>query len=400
MDGTWHVPKVEPIEQPRPPHHQQQYHEQQQYQQAQQLGEYMLDAYPDDYTARRLKHRAIDAARRAREQCCIARLARLTGRLTHIHTFDQQHSTPNKRRRAAAAAALAAAADTDRDEKKDKVSVLEEAADRMEALYELIEQLGEACTAHYDQSRSMVYQRQAATQQPFPQHETHAHTHVLRLLPSHSHTSKSSHTASMASTSSTASSNSSSSASSAYLSHAATSRHSYSQSLYSVFFLSASLPMLTVRCDTGQVLDVNTATLALSGWQFQHLLGRRITSPYEIVMESDVLDDTLSLEREAALYAVNEERVLVEGEGGKMVGARLHQQYESSVRVERALYAGEISVGQAVWRLQLRNGRLHEFTTTQWCGGWWDVADGMGGVRHQPGWMIYVIGPESVICVE
>ena len=353
-----------------------------------------------EYSARRLKHRAIDAARRAREQCCIARLARLTGRLTHIHTFDQQHSTPNKRRRAAAAAALAAAADTDRDEKKDKVSVLEEAADRMEALYELIEQLGEACTAHYDQSRSMVYQRQAATQQPFPQHETHAHTHVLRLLPSHSHTSKSSHTASMASTSSTASSSSSSSASSAYLSHAATSRHSYSQSLYSVFFLSASLPMLTVRCDTGQVLDVNTATLALSGWQAHHMIGKRITAPYEHIMNKMQWSYGELTAHEAALCYKGSERIMVEEKDGRMVHAKVHPQYDTSNEMERALYAGEVSVIQAVWRLQLKDGQLHELTATQWCGEWMEVPDGHGGTRRQPTYVVYVIAPESIVRLD
>ena len=79
-----------------------------------------------------MKHRQIDAARRVRELSAISRLEQLSERLTHIAYFDQQHATPAKRRRAAA------------ESKKDKVSVLEEAADRMEALYELIEELGAA----------------------------------------------------------------------------------------------------------------------------------------------------------------------------------------------------------------------------------------------------------------
>ena len=154
--------------------------------------------------------------------------------------------------------------------------------------------------------------------------------------------------------------------------------------------------MLTVRCDTGHVLDVNSRALALSGWQLHHLIGRRLTSPYEIIMaKNERLPSSTLLAREAAMYAVEKERILVEGAGGAMVGAPLFQQYETSLQIERALYAGETSVATAVWRIQLRHGRLHEVTATQWCGGWMDVPDGKGGVLRQPGYTVYVIAPES-----
>ena len=327
------------------------------------------DPDTDDDTVRRLKHRQIDAARRAREQSAISRLQQLTQRLTHIAHFDHLHDTPAKRRRTAA------------ESKKDKVSVLEEAADRMDALYGLIEQLGEACMSQYDQHRSAAYQHKSfSTQDKSDARESR----MLKLLPSHSidsHTARA-QSQRIEAAAITATTNT-------------TGRHS----LYSTFFLSASLPMLTVRCDTGAVLDINSAVLALSGWQAHHLIGKRITAPYSHVMSSP---PKTYEELNAELWCPpnDHDRVMVEEKDGRMVNAKEHRQYQTSHDMERKLYGGELSVIQAVWRLQLRNGRLHEMTATQWCGEWHEVPDGSGGMRRQPTYVVYVISPESIIRVD
>ena len=331
----------------------------------------------DDSAARRLKHRQIDAARRAREQAAIVRLQQLTQHLTHIPHFDQQHATPAKRRRAA-----------EPNYRKDKVSVLEEAADRMEAMYALIEQLGSACMAQYDHSRATAYQ-----QRPFSVDVNTGDAHIISLLPTRTASSVLSAPAAHSAHPPPLSSHHQPAALTAAAATAVR------QSLFTSFFLSASLPMLTVHCETGQVLDVNSKALEMSGWQPHHMIGKRITAPYELIMSKSLLSYSESMKEEVDCMD-SAGRVLVEEKDGQMVHARVHPQYETSNELERRLYAGEVSVIQAVWRLQLRNGRLHEVTATQWCDGWVDVPDSANGVKRRPTYVVYVISPESTVRLD
>jgi len=335
-----------------------------------------------EYSARRVKHRQIDAVRRAREQSAISRLQQLTQRLTHIAHFDQHYPTPTSRRKAP-------------EWKKDKVSVLEEAADRMDALYGLIEQLGAACTSQYEQSRSKAYQHKSFSTLDG---DVNDDSHMLSLLLSHSARSAPLSTR----THHSAHAHSLLDDSQPRLREVASAANDARNSLYSTFFLSASLPMLTVRCETGAVIDVNSAALALSGWQPHHMIGKRVTAPYDLIMSTPNKSVAEIDAEEAALCSNGSARVMVEGKesDGRMVNATEHTQYEASNELERKLYGGELSVIQAVWRLQLRNGRLHEMTVTQWCGEWDEVPDGGGGTRRQPTYMVYVISPESIVRVD
>ena len=248
----------------------------------------------------------------------------------------------------------------------------------MEAMYELIEQLGAACTRQYDYERAQVYR-----QKPLPPPDANnPNSHVLSLLPTRSHTSQhsdyfTSHTAAAFNTS------------------------SLNTSLYSVFFLSASLPMLTIRCDTGQVLDVNSQALALSGWSAQSMIGKRITAPYDYVMSPTRTkhDDKMCCSNDLG-YDGQYDAIIVDEQDCVVGESHEHDQYETSNELERKLYGGELSVIQPVWRLRLKDGGLHELTVTQWCGDWTDVVDSKGGSRRQPTYVVYLIAPESIIRVE
>ena len=169
-------------------------------------------------------------------------------------------------------------------------------------------------------------------------------------------------------------------------------------SLYSVFFLSSSLPMMTIRCDTGQVMDINSQALSLSGWARQQLIGKRIAAPYSLIMSRTSQAELAAAED--ALSCMGQSRVLVNAEDGRLVHQKVFAQYETSNDLERKLYAGELSVIQAVWRLQFNEGQLHELTATQWCDQWVDAPDGQGGTRRQPTYAMYVISPESIMRVE
>ena len=323
--------------------------------------------------ARRLKHRKIDANRRAREHAVINRLQQLTERLTHIPHFDQQHATPTKRRRSAAEA------------KKDKVSVLEDAADRMEALYELIEQLGQECLSRYDQSRAQAYRPKPC---PLPEGDN-MDAYSLSLLPTRPTRTKHSLPPG--------------SSSCRYMSDSAADHSSPPtdrSSLYSVFFLSSSLPMMTIRCDTGQVMDINSQALSLSGWARQQLIGKRITAPYSFIMNRTCNTQAEIAAVEDELSCLGHSRVQITAQDGRLVHQKVFAQYETSNALERRLYAGELSVIQAVWRLQFNEGQLHELTATQWCDQWVDAPDGEGGTRRQPTYAMYVISPESIMRVE
>ena len=254
----------------------------------------------------------------------------------------------------------------------------------MEVLYELVEQLGVACSSHWGQSR------RAHQQQSSQRDNDGKDAHLLSLLPDRPpRTRRSKPTAAKLERVDTAHSRRPS------LQEAANER----ASLYSVFFLSASVPMLCIRCDTGQVMDINSQVMAHSSWTPCDLLGRRFIAPFSLIASRKYRTLEEIAAAEAALSCLGHERVLVPARG-RHVHQKVFAQYEASEELERRLYAGELSVIRAVWRFQMRAGQLHEATVTQWCEQWEDVPDGEGGTRRQPTYALYVISAESITRVE
>ena len=329
-----------------------------------------------DDVARRLEHRRLDANRRVRELSAVDRLQLLTHRPTHIAQFDQRHIVPcSKRRRTAAQAGT------------DKLSMLEEAAERMEALYELVEQLGDACA-------EPLYRSHARAQQLIKREaDDCAEARLLTLLPDLTPRARQPRPSAVKQ-------ERVDTAHGQHV-HAMLSSATERASLRSAFFLSSSLPMMTIRCDTGQVVDINRQVMAHSGWTPRDLLGKRIVPPYSHIVSRTYRTLAEIEAAEAALVRLGHERCLVPSSAsdGQRVQQGLTEQYEASDEAERSLYAGEQSVVQAVWRSELWEGQLHELTITQWCEQWDDLPDGQGGTRRQPTFTVHVIHPDSIVRV-
>ena len=313
---------------------------------------------------RRRQHRNIDAQRRQREQTAIQRLEQLIDEpLTHLL---------GNKRRGVEADFIDGGAEEEEGEgqdnrdygedvtRKGKASILERTAHQMEEMRRRISELTE------------LYKGEQTTN---------------RQLFSHLQTSNSRSTFSA----STPSSTSSTAVLPAPLS-GMVNYHMATQSIYSSSFLSASVGMYYILAQTGVMLDLNSRCLEMTGWKREHVVNRLLTAPYHWIMmpeSKDVKDEVAKLDGT---------RYLVEDTEGKVAAVKGQRQYDKTVRLQKELYRGEQSQVTLVWRVLLRNRRLHEVTVSQWIGSTMDVDDGKGGVTQRP---LYVVGlVKKIQCMD
>ena len=250
------------------------------------------------------------------------------------------------------------AVEEDDSTKKDKVTILEHSARRLEQMQSIIHQLTAACNTQQQTNRHLLTQLQTSNrelqQSPPPSHPlAWFRAPVSQQLDA----------------------------------------NLGQQSLYSSLFLSASAPIFVIRCDTGYVVDVNSRMLDESGWMRHHLVGRLMSAPYDMLVGSSIV----TLERKMRL-APN--RVLVERGDGQWVPAQGQEQYAKSRFLAKQLYTGQVNQIDAVWRSEMRNGKVYEVTCKSWINGFRDVLDEEGNMVKRPNTIVMVCDTQNAVCVD
>ena len=323
---------------------------------------------------KRQKHREIDTQRRHREQAAISKLHTLVHNPVGV---KEKKGGGRKRARGdwsddTSRGDDATKQDDDDEEEdeendeddeeatkinKDKVTILEHSARRLEQMQSIIHQLTAACTTQQQHNRLLLTELQTNNQQLQQSPSSHPlglfHPPVAQQLDA----------------------------------------NLGSQSLYASLFLAASAPMFIIRCDTGYITDVNSRLLQESGWMRHHLVGRLMTAPYDLLMCSPLVD----LER-VMRNASN--RVLVEGQDGQLVPATKQEQYARSRNLAKQLYTGQVNQIDAVWRAQMRNGKVYEVMCKSWITGFRDVVDVDGRQVKRPNTVVFVCDTANAVCVD
>ena len=334
---------------------------------------------------KRQKHREIDTQRRHREQAAISKLHKLVRNPVGGEAAEKSAGAASGRKRARgewldeagnAVGNDGEQAEGDEEEKredeededdesarsKDKVTILEHSARRLEQMQSVIHQLTAACTAQQQSNRHLLSQLQQSNGYD---------AELPRLKSSTGH--------------------------SLALFHPPVAQQLDAnlgqQSLYASLFLSASAPMFVIRCDTGYVVDVNRRMLDESGWTRDHLVGRLMTAPYDALV-SDSTHDVERIMRNAG------SRVLVASSDGRWVPASKQAQYESSKRKSQQLYAGQVNQIDAVWRQQMSNGKVYEVNCRSWISGFRDVVNAEGRLVRRPNTAVFVCDTLNAVCVD
>jgi len=273
---------------------------------------------------KRHRHRAIDLARRQRETSAVQRLNQL------IATVDRRSTD--------------AAADdfTNSDERRDKVSVLEQAVQQLAGLQQLVAQLTHQNNSQHDQLHAVRFQlRQTQNTLTTLDDETRSH------------------------------------------------------SIYSSAFLSSTLSLFLVSVSTGLVLDANARLFQSTGWQRHHVIGRLLTAPYKILLHRTASDS----ERQQN----QQKRLLIEDAQKHMVPARNVQQYESARQAVVDVSTGVREQVHSAWRLYVRDGRLCEAPGTCWGGESEEVEEGEGDEMRRyrrPKHIIFAFSFSEVLMVD
>ena len=161
---------------------------------------------------------------------------------------------------------------------------------------------------------------------------------------------------------------------------------------YGSLFLSASLPMLLVCCDSGRVLDGNTVLFANLGCARHQLIGRHLDLGY--FNQSTTSAHVLSPSDDGY-------RPLIQGGDGQLRPSRRLQQCEPSLHKLRDLCAGKVESIEAMWRSELEHGRAYELTMTSWTAQRVQVKDAMGRVvRTKPTYMIFACSSRDVVRLD
>ena len=167
-----------------------------------------------------------------------------------------------------------------------------------------------------------------------------------------------------------------------------------SQSIYSSAFLSGSLSLFLVSVSSGLVLDANSCLFRATGWQRNHVIGRLLTVPYDILMRRVEPSPSERLQRQ-------QQRLLVENERRQMAPARLVQQYKSGRQAIVDVCSGAREQAHSVWRMYVRNGRLCELPGTCWAGEYSDVVEDEGGLpRRRAKHILIAVSFSEVVVVD
>ena len=333
---------------------------------------------------KRQKHREIDTQRRHREQAAIGKLHSLVYQPLGKEkkgTIDGAGSGGRKRARGEWLDAAGNGVDqqdnndddSDADEEeggeegdssktaKDKVTILEHSARRLEQMQSIIHQLTAACTTQQNNNRLLLTQLHTNNQQLQQQSPPSPSSHPLALF------------------------------------HPPVAQqldaNLGNQSLYASLFLSASAPMFIIRCDTGCVVDLNTRMSEDSGWQRHHVVGRMMTAPYDAF----VCETKVDMDR---IMCAAGQRVLVEGSDGQLVPATKQNQYERSRYLIQQLYQGYVNQIDAVWRAQMRNGKVYEVMCKSYISGYRDVLNEEGRSVRRPNTVVFVCDTLNAVCVD
>ena len=318
---------------------------------------------------KRQKHREIDANRIQREKAAVRRLTQLTDAQQQQQTRDDKIEDDEEEAEEGGGGGSSRS--------RDKVTVLEDSARKIDELQRLVSRLTDACNAQQANNRTLVLQLQMAVRQP-------------PALPS-STLSSSSSTSSLPSSASSASSHPLS-----LLPPAVSQQldaHIGSASLRSSWFVSSSVAIAVIRCSTGCVLDVNDRLLHESGWQRSHIIGRMMCPPYDYIVEPTAYS-------EKSFQDLSTQRILVDGPDGRLVPARTQRQYERSKILIQELYRGQKQSIFCVFRYQMKDGHVYEVKSAVWTTSWAEEQCADGVVRRRPESTFMVCSYADAVRVE
>ena len=332
---------------------------------------------------KRQKHREIDTQRRHREQAAIGKL--------HALVYETETGKADKKRvkrmRGEWLDGEEREADEEEDDedeeegddddssKKDKVTILEHSAKRMEQMRAIIHQLATACSTQQQNNRQLLSQLHNNNNNQQHQHQQQLSS--FQLPYSNGSSPGLPHTLS--------------------LFHAPVAQQLDAnlgqQSLYASMFLSASTAMFFIRCETGTIVDVNDRLLEESGWGRHHIINRLMTAPADALLCDEYNDEVLAMMEAAA------PRVLVE-ENGEWITARKQEQYDRSLILAKKLYLGLVNQIDAVWRAQMRDGKVYELSCTSWVSGFTDVMTSKGRLERRPTTVVFACDTMNAVCIS
>ena len=161
-------------------------------------------------------------------------------------------------------------------------------------------------------------------------------------------------------------------------------------SLHSSMFVLSPVCITLLHVPTGLIADASDSFLLRTGWQRSHIVGRRMFPPLETMLR-----EPLHLTNPHS-DAMRDNRILVQGQGGRLVHSKQEPQYESSVQLAQQLLRGERDAVVAVWRGQLGDGRVYESYVHSWISEWQD--SDCNGVRY-PRYTTSVHSATGSVCV-
>ena len=291
----------------------------------------------DRLREKRQRQRESDVSRRQKEHDALARLQQV------LTAGDVDSS-----------AAVDEAADSDdKPTRMNKVAVLRESAVRIEQLQRLVAQLADACNQAAEDRSTNSLPTELSTSSLSAQLD-----HLPRFV---------------------------SSSVQSYLKRVG---------LHSSLFIHSSACQLLLHARSGLIADVNDRFVAGSGWKRSELIGRRCFPPARLMQTNPQLVQN----RNSPMMASN--RPPVQSQSGRLVPQRQEPQYERTLQLAQQLWNGELESMDAVWRAQLRNGKVYERHIFCWVSEWEDVDCGNGVRRRQPLYILSIQNLAQVVCVE
>jgi hypothetical protein len=290
-----------------------------------------------------MKHREIDAQRRQRESAVVSRLH-------HLNAWKVEGGDDGEE---------------EFDEKKDKVSILEQSAAKLAELQDLVTHLSRTCTLQQENiTKLSLHLREVGTQLQLEAGEDDP---------------------------------SSSSSSSSVLSHLPRRTAEFltsfdrSHALYRSCILSASMCIFLVSVETGRLLEANEVMYAMTGWRPEEIIDRVITAPYDKFTAHHPPDEPI---------LQNPLRPLVLGPSGQLVPARTFSQYPRSKALMKELLTGKQQSITCTWRTQLRDGHIYEVQSMSWVGRREKITNSAGEVELRPMHLVFATSPGNALIME
>ena len=164
--------------------------------------------------------------------------------------------------------------------------------------------------------------------------------------------------------------------------------------LHSSMFIHSSASQLLLHARSGLIADANERFLTNSGWKRTELVGRRLFPPARLMQTNPQIIQN----RQSRLMTTN--RLPVQGKNGRTVPQKQVPQYGRTLERAKQLWNGEIEAFEAVWRGQLRDGKMYERKIYCWVSEWEEVECGGGVRKRQPAYIMSVQQLAEPMCVE